>query len=165
MNRGRHRADDSAAVIANDNHFLFGAAFRAFHEFGGRFFRDDRALAAEIEESGSATFGSVGEGLEADEDGSGDGDDSDFSKFSFHIDPFLKLIRGGWGESLEKMLHFADRNLSCDNRGGVVRSVPTAIHSCPSCKTTATLVGHGKAKVESRTHSCGTVQAMACCAK
>ena len=52
-----------------------------------------------------------------------------------------------------------------DNRGGVVRSVPTAIHSCPSCKTTAILVGHGKAKVESRTHSCGTVQAMACCAK
>ena len=113
MNRSRHRADDPAAVIAHDNHFLFGAAFRAFHEFGGGFFRDDRALAAEIEESGSATFGSVGEGLEADEDGSGDGDDSDFSKFSFHIDPFLKLIRGGWGESLEKMLHFADRILSC----------------------------------------------------
>lgn len=52
-----------------------------------------------------------------------------------------------------------------DNRGRVVRAVPTSTHGCPSCKTTTTLLGHGKAKVEKSLHTCAANQTLACCAK
>ena len=52
-----------------------------------------------------------------------------------------------------------------DNRGRVVRAVPTSTHGCPSCKTISTLVGHGKAKVEKLSHTCAVAQTLACCTK
>lgn len=53
-----------------------------------------------------------------------------------------------------------------DNKGRVVRAVPTTTHGCPACKTTSTLVGHGKAKVEKRSHLCtATAETLACCAR
>lgn len=53
-----------------------------------------------------------------------------------------------------------------DNRGRVVRAVPSPRHGCPTCKTTATVVGHGKAKVEKRSHSCSAMaETLACCTK
>jgi hypothetical protein len=53
-----------------------------------------------------------------------------------------------------------------DNKGRVLRAVPTVTHGCPSCKTTSTLVGHGKAKVEKRSHGCAAAaETFVCCAK
>ena len=53
-----------------------------------------------------------------------------------------------------------------DNRGRVVRPVPTVSHTCPTCKTTSVLTGHGKGKVEKHIHTCTTVAANAlCCAR
>jgi hypothetical protein len=52
-----------------------------------------------------------------------------------------------------------------DNKGRVVREVANSIHGCPACKTTSILAGHGKAKVEKRSHVCSAAATLACCAK
>ena len=53
-----------------------------------------------------------------------------------------------------------------DNKGRVVRAVPTATHGCPACTTTSTLVGHGKGKVEKRSHLCtAAAETLACCTR
>jgi hypothetical protein len=53
-----------------------------------------------------------------------------------------------------------------DNKARVLRAVPTATHGCPTCKTTSILVGHGKAKVEKRSHGCAAApETLVCCTK
>lgn len=53
-----------------------------------------------------------------------------------------------------------------ENKARVVREVPTTVHGCPACSSTASVVGHGKAKMEKRVHTCTEAPAkLACCAK
>lgn len=47
-------------------------------------------------------------------------------------------------------------------RAGSLKAV--AFHMCPSCSTTITAVGSGKAKTDKVTHSCGTTQSSCCLA-